>query len=370
MSNFWNEIKVTSRESANAPGAPSPTSTKPTAAAAATPQQQQQQQAPAPQQKSSAAAPIVNPDEALLPEYLRSRYHVERKVGKGAFGVALVVVEKGGNNNEKYVAKVMNLAQMSEKDKQHVKSEIDCLAQCCHGNIIQHKESSTQGNSLVLVTEFADGGDLAKEISVRKKRNMFFQTHEIACVFVQICLAIDHVHSRGILHRDVKPANIFFTKRGLVKLGDFGFSKHYEETLSNPVGNTLCGTPYYLPPEMWLGDRYSKKADVWSLGIVLYEMMSLQRPFTADNMKQLSDNVRRGHVDPIPSNQYDPELVAGCMSLLTQDPQQRPDIKDILKLRVCQKALKSIRDLLSHSSFANVRATLSSHIDSFLVPGS
>ena len=85
-----------------------------------------------------------------------------------------------------------------------------------------------------------------------------------------------------------------------MKLGDFGFSKQFEETVSNPVGETLCGTPYYLSPEMWQAQRYNKKADVWSLGIVLYEMMALKHPFVGENFKILGESVQKGEYAAVP----------------------------------------------------------------------
>ena len=303
-------------------------------------------------------------DTLELPEAMRGRYKVESKIGKGAFGIALLVTDRA--SKEKYVAKVMNLLQMTPKDKQHVKSEVECLAQCDHVNIIRHIETYANDTTLVIVTEYADGGDLGHEILARKKKNLKFTSAEIACVIAQVCQALTHVHAKGILHRDVKPANIFFTKSGLVKIGDFGFSKHYEETISNNVGHTLCGTPCYLSPEMWRGEHYSKKADIWSVGIVLYEMMTLTRPFAGDSMKQLSDAVSEGKIPEIPAKAFDPELVTACNLLLSPETVDRPEFREVLKLRTFQTALKSLSKILSHAYFVNVREATMAHIGSFV----
>ena len=266
-------------------------------------------------------------DETLdLPEAMRCRYKVEAKLGEGAFGTTLLVTDKV--SNEKFVAKIMDLSQMTPKDKQHIKSEINCLSQCDHVNIIRHIESYASDTTLVLVTEYVDGGDLGREILTRI---VPFTSEDIACVFAQICLALDHVHAKGILHRDIKPANIFLTRSGLVKIGDFGFSKHHEETISSEVGHTLSDTPYYLPPEMWRGEDYSTKVDVWSVGIVLFEMMMLERPFMGDTMKQLSDAVRKGTIPTIPAGSFDDELVLACNLLLSVETVDRPEFRDVLK---------------------------------------
>jgi len=300
-----------------------------------------------------------------LPLPLQERYKVERSVGTGAFGAALLVVSK--STNKKSVAKVMNVLALSAKDKQHTKSEIDCLSQCNHMNIIQYVESYADETHLVLVTEFADGGDLGQEIRVRRKKNLLFTSTEIAVTFVQICLALDYVHQKDILHRDVKPANVFFTRKGLVKMGDFGFSKHYDETISNQVGQTLCGTPYYLAPEMWLGERYSKKADMWASGIILYEMMMQMRPFAGDTMKELADAVRKGDFLPIPAGKFDNDLIKACNMLLTVDASVRPELRTVLKFNVFQTALRSILGLLGHVFFANCREAMTAHITTMLV---
>ena len=81
----------------------------------------------------------------------------------------------------------------------------------------------------MLVTEYHDGGNLGNDL---RTRVVSFTSWEIACYFAQICLELDHVHAEGLLHRDIKPVNIFFTRNGLVKIGDFGFSKHHEETIA------------------------------------------------------------------------------------------------------------------------------------------
>lgn len=92
------------------------------------------------------------------------------------------------------------------------------------------------------------------------------------------------MHIKNILHRDIKTQNIFVTKNNILKLGDFGISKQLEAT---KFTNTLKGTPYYMAPEVCAGKKYDKKADVWSVGIVLYELITLQRPFDAQTVDLL-----------------------------------------------------------------------------------
>jgi len=100
--------------------------------------------------------------------------------------------------------------------------------------------------------DYADGGDLAQKISLRKGKG-YFKEHQILDYFVQICLAMKHIHDRKVLHRDLKSQNIFLTKGNLVKLGDFGIAKMLNTT--NQMVKTMVGTPYYLSPELVGGKK-------------------------------------------------------------------------------------------------------------------
>jgi len=90
-------------------------------------------------------------------------------------------------------------------------------------------------------------------------------------------MAVKHVHDRKVLHRDLKCENVFLTKSGMCKLGDFGVS--YIMVQTKEKAQTLAGTPYYIAPELYRDERYSFKADIWSLGVILYEMCALDYPF-------------------------------------------------------------------------------------------
>ena len=111
-------------------------------------------------------------------------------------------------------------------------------------------------------------------------------------------MAIKHLHDRKILHRDLKSQNIFLTKNGIVKLGDFGIAKVLSHTKENV--QTIVGTPYYLSPEIVENNPYNYKSDIWSLGILLYEMCALQPPFNGTSLHMLALRIVKGSYDPIP----------------------------------------------------------------------
>eukprot|EP00953_Heterococcus_sp_UTEX-ZZ885_P019994 11168-Heterococcus_DN1.PRE.1 len=190
---------------------------------------------------------------------------------------------------------------------------------------------------------YADGGDLSAAIAGRRKARKPFSEGEVMRIFVQICLAMRHVHSRNILHRDVKCQNIFLTSNGVVKLGDFGIAKVLDSTAG--YARTQIGTPYYLSPEICQDQPYGKKSDIWSIGVILYEMLALQVPFQASNLPVLANKIVTEQPPEIPAlYSQDCRVLVG--QLLSKQPKHRPSISQILRGPYLQT---HISKLLSHT---------------------
>jgi len=152
--------------------------------------------------------------------------------------------------------------------------------------------------------------------------------NEVLDIFTQICLAIKHTHDKKILHRDLKSQNIFLTKRGIVKLGDFGIARVLSHTRS--AAKTVVGTPYYLSPEIIKSEAYNFKSDIWSLGVLLYEMAALQPPFNAQSLHQLAQKIIQGKYSKLP-NHFSPQFDQLIKHMLQRDPAARPTIHQILR---------------------------------------
>lgn len=266
------------------------------------------------------------------------KYIKKKLIGTGSYGMAWLVERV--KDHTVFVAKVMDLGKMSFRDKQYAYSEIKCLANCHHPNIIHFVEDYEENDQLLIIMEFADSGDLDGQLKLRSTRDFcYFQEHEALFLFLQLCLALDHIHSHKMLHRDIKGANILLTSTGLIKLGDFGFSHQYDDTVSGVVANTFCGTPYYLAPELWNNQRYSKKADVWSLGVLLYEIMALKRPFVATSMRGLMAKVLNAEYAPLPEN-FSTDFRNLVRAVLVVDANQRPGVREVFQMPYVKEGLR------------------------------
>jgi len=183
------------------------------------------------------------------------------------------------------------------------------------------------------------------QTKIKEQKGRYFSETQIIDWFTQICLAIKHIHDKKILHRDLKSQNVFLTKNGLVKLGDFGIAKCLNYTLEK--AKTVVGTPYYLSPEIVENRPYSFKSDIWSLGVLLYEMTCLKMPFDASSLPMLYVKIIRGAYNHVPTT-YSRDLRSLIGMMLCVDSEKRPSINDILRLPYVKSR---IRNFLSEMEF-------------------
>ncbi|XP_072808890.1 serine/threonine-protein kinase Nek1 isoform X4 [Vicugna pacos] len=252
------------------------------------------------------------------------KYVRVQKIGEGSFGKAILV--KSTEDGRQYVIKEINISRMSNKEREESRREVAVLANMKHPNIVQYRESFEENGSLYIVMDYCEGGDLFRRINAQK--GVLFQEDQILDWFVQICLALKHVHDRKILHRDIKSQNIFLTKDGTIQLGDFGIARVLNSTVE--LARTCIGTPYYLSPEICENKPYNNKSDVWALGCVLYEMCTLKHAFEAGSMKNLVLKIISGSFPPV-SLHYSHDLRNLLSQLFKRNPRDRPSVNSILE---------------------------------------
>ncbi|XP_071481293.1 serine/threonine-protein kinase Nek1-like [Diadema antillarum] len=278
------------------------------------------------------------------------RYVKKRQIGEGSFGKALLVQSK--QDGKEYVIKEINISKMKRKEREESKKEVSVLKKMRHPNIVSYAESFEERGNLYIVMDYCDGGDLFKAINNR--RGVLFPEDQVMDWFVQICLALKHVHDRKILHRDIKSQNIFLTRKGIVKMGDFGIARVLNNTME--LARTCIGTPYYLSPEICENKPYNNKSDIWALGCVLYEILTLKHAFEAGNMKNLVLKIIRGSYPPV-SPRYSYDIRNLVAQLFKRNPRDRPSINSVLKKPFVQKRIQKfltdaqIDDEFSHTVF-------------------
>ncbi|XP_007485665.2 serine/threonine-protein kinase Nek8 isoform X5 [Monodelphis domestica] len=263
------------------------------------------------------------------------KYERIRVVGRGAFGIVHLCLRKA--DQKLVIIKQIPVEQMTKDERLAAQNECQVLKLLNHPNVIEYYENFLEDKALMIAMEYAPGGTLAEYI--QKRCNSLLDEETILHFFVQILLALHHVHSHLILHRDLKTQNILLDKqRMIVKIGDFGISKILS---SKSKAYTVVGTPCYISPELCEGKPYNQKSDIWALGCVLYELASLKRAFEAANLPALVLKIMSGTFAPI-SDRYSTELRQLVLSLLSLDPARRPPLSHIMAQPLCIRALLNL----------------------------
>jgi len=259
-------------------------------------------------------------------------------LGKGSFGTVNIVTRK--QDNKIYAMKRVNISSLSDKDKRSSLNEIRILASLNHPNIIDYKEAffDERTKTLNIVMEFAEEGDVENKVKENLKRRLRFKEETIWEWLIQILEGLKYLHDNKIMHRDLKCANIFLTKNGILKLGDLNVSIITQMGMAK----TQTGTPYYCSPEIWNDRPYDYKSDIWSVGCILYELCQLRPPFRGTNLRELCRNVNRGYYLPI-SSYYSNELRQMISMMLVVDSSRRASTDELLLHPILKKRIQKAR---------------------------
>lgn len=349
---------------------------------------QQQQQPASPQQQrcvvcTSNRTPLEKCDHGNSVTVL----------GEGTYG--LVYLCCNTTTGTSFVEKVLKL----DASVTHLR-EVQCLKACKHPNVVRLLSTSNAVSGRVTVRmEHCQGGDLFSLIQNRRKHAEYFSNSEIVALITQLLLAVHFLHSQGVLHRDIKTRNVFLcnedqrsggassstsTSSSLrLKLGDFGCSVQSDLSIAEDQRRTLCGTYASFAPEMLRVDQdhraqYGKKAETWSVGVVLYELLSLVPPFTwnQDQTSTFYDMTQRivtgiypplsdAPLGPNSDPHYTHELVQLCYDMLTVDLEKRPSVRTLLMTPFIKaEALRYVAELRDPEE----RGVLQKQLDSLTEP--
>ncbi|MBK9089837.1 MAG: protein kinase [Holophagales bacterium] len=248
---------------------------------------------------------------------------MNRELGKGAMGVVYL----GRDPVIGRLVALKTIRAVSEDDVEQREFQERFLREAQAAGILSHPnivtvhdvgEDSTTETSFIAM-EYVEGKNLKQLLSEKTP----FSSERVAEIVGQVAEALDYAHRRGIVHRDVKPANIIITPEGQVKITDFGIAKTEKSNLTT-TGQFL-GTPNYMSPEQITGDAVDGRSDLFSLGVVLYELLTRKKPFSADNLTSISYKIV--HEQFVPPETYDasipPEFASVLEKALSKDPGER-----------------------------------------------
>ena len=192
-------------------------------------------------------------------------------------------------------------------------------------------DSFLSQRKLVIVLEWADAGDLKRQIRLAREQGKRFEERLIWRYTSQIAGAVRHMHEHRIIHRDLKPANIFVTSKGVIKVGDLGLSRFMSESTLEAFSKV--GTPLYMAPEVLKGHGYDFKSDIWSLGCILYELAMLRSPFKEKGiaLMDLFRKIDKAVFPPVPKT-LSRRIAALTRAMISKDVSRRPSIKEICQV--------------------------------------
>ncbi len=250
------------------------------------------------------------------------RYEIVRELGKGAMGV---VYEGRDPNLGRHVAiktarrDIVEASGRAEEMMERFLREARAAGNLNHPNIITVYDADREGDTAYYAMEYIQGTDLQRMLKQRRR----YAPQEAAEIAACICDALAHAHAHGVVHRDVKPANVMVLPDGTLRVTDFGIARVADSDLTQE--GALVGTPHYMSPEQFQGQRVDERSDLFSVAIILYEMLTGEKPFTGEALGTVMHNVTQQ--DPIQPKTLNvtinPTLNQVVLKALDKDPFRR-----------------------------------------------
>ena len=275
-------------------------------------------------QSASAPTPVPHPpapelsgeatvvvQEVAQAKPTLGRYEILEELGRGAMGI----VYKGRDPKLGRLTAIKTIRftddfdeDQVEKIKEQFYREAEVVAKLSHPNIVTIYDVGEDLELSYLAMEYLEGESLEKYA----ERGSLLAIRKCFDVVAQVCDGLDYAHSRGIVHRDIKPANIMILKNGLVKVTDFGIAR--ATATSKTRTGVIKGTPYYMSPEQISGMRVDGRSDIFSLGVVFYQLLTGQLPFSGENLAAIMYQITSVPHDP--PTKYNPKIYKAAVAIL------------------------------------------------------
>lgn len=250
------------------------------------------------------------------------RYEIIEQIGKGAMGI----VYKGRDPKLQRLTAIKTIRFIDdydedkvEKVKAHFYHEAEVVAKLSHNNIVKIYDVGEDLDLSYLAMEYLEGQNLEAYCQEDTRLSI----HRIFDIIAQVCEALEYAHAHGIVHRDIKPGNIMVLKNGDVKVTDFGIARAAGSTRTRT--GIIKGTPYYMSPEQARGKKLDGRADIFSLGVVFYHILSGKLPFTGENLAAIM--YQTANTEPTPPSAYNTEIGQPVVDIvnraIAKDPQER-----------------------------------------------
>jgi NIMA (never in mitosis gene a)-related kinase len=258
-------------------------------------------------------------------------------IGNGTFGN--VYIYKKTSDNKEVCLKFINLMKAEVKTYSELEHEPNLWKLLNHPNIVEYIDHFPGGDDFIIVMEYIEGTSLRKKINKLRKNQQKFKEELIWQIFAQIVSALAHCHSSHIIHRDINPENILITQDNQIKLIDFGLSKKIEYSVKSMVSKV--GSDIYMSPEMIRNEHYKSNTDSWSLGCVLFELMTLNHPFSY-KVNHFYKKIFQQALPNYLQGQYSNGLINIVQHMLNFDPTQRTKVKDLENIPSFKKYLQDL----------------------------
>jgi serine/threonine-protein kinase len=276
------------------------------------------------------------------------RYQIVAELGRGSMGV----VYQGFDPiiGRTVAIKTMLTEGLSPQEFQEYKARFQREAQAAgilaHPNIITVYDFGEDGGVLFLAMEFLEGKSLEKVV---QEQNVL-PVETIVPIYDQVCSALDHAHRNKIVHRDIKPANIMLLQNGLVKLTDFGIAKIM--SLGMTQAGQILGTPNYMSPEQVKGRQVDGRSDIFSLGVILYELVTGEKPFGGQNITTVIYKII--NENPIPPRELDGTIHAGLNYVISRALAKNPDER----YQTCRELAEDLKNYKNLGGAASPQGTV------------